>query len=76
MSNSEQEESTGLYKKYEVRKDGEPVEDCFILKPRTDEAARRAIETYIEKTENDEFADDLRSWLAAIEIEEAEWNDD
>jgi hypothetical protein len=60
----------GLYAKYEVRKDGAPVEECFVLEPEEDAAARRALETYAEETDDEELAQDLRVWLAAIAIEQ------
>jgi len=59
----------GLYAKYDVQKDGEPVKDCFVLVPEDDPAARRALETYIEVTESEALAQDLRDWIASIEIE-------
>jgi len=48
----------GLYGKYEVTKDGETVEDCFILEPEGDRAARLALKAYAVATENDELARD------------------
>jgi hypothetical protein len=59
----------GLYAKYDVQKDGEPVKDCFVLVPEDDPAARRALETHIEVTESEALAQDLRDWIASIEIE-------
>lgn len=61
------ESEGGLYQKYEVRKDGEPVEDCFVLEPEDDSTARRALETYANETEDEELAQDLRDWVTAIE---------
>lgn len=60
----------GLYSKYEVRKDGEPVEDCFVLEPEDDAAARRALEAYARGTDDEELAQDLRNWVAAVESRE------
>lgn len=54
--------TSGLYKKYEVRKGGEPVEDCFVLEPADDPAAREALLSYASATEDDELAEDLREW--------------
>ena len=71
----------GLYDKYIVLerekvdslptalKDAE-VDGCFILEPEDDKDARRAIETYIRETDNEQLAQDLREWIAAIEISE------
>jgi len=56
----------GLYEKYEVRKGGEPVEDCFVLEPESDSAAREALITYAEHTDDDELAADLREWVVDI----------
>lgn len=55
----------GLYGKYEVRKDGEVVEDCFVLEPESDPAAREALWEYISETDDEELAENLRSWLLA-----------
>jgi hypothetical protein len=63
---STDETEQGLYPKYEVFKNGEPVEDCFVLKPRSDTAAREALIRYAEETDNDELADGLREWVTAI----------
>ena len=60
---------TGLYGKYEVRKDGTPVESCFVLEPESDPAAREALLRYAEATDNEELADDLREWIAEISTE-------
>lgn len=53
----------GLYDKYDVRKDGEPVEDCFVLEPENDHAARMALIAYADATDNEELADDLIEWV-------------
>lgn len=52
----------GLYGKYEVTKDGEPVEDCFVLRPERDPAAAIALAVYAEVTDNDQLRADLRAW--------------
>jgi len=54
---------SGLYEKYTVRKDGKEVENCFVLEPESDPAAREALWTYIDTTDNDELAEELREWL-------------
>lgn len=59
------DEESGLYGKYEVTKNGEAVENCFVLKPESDPAAREALWEYISETDDDELAEDLRSWLLA-----------
>lgn len=56
----------GLYAKYEVTKDGEPVEDCFVLEPENDSAAREALIRYAEETDNEELAEDLREWVVEL----------
>lgn len=54
---------SGLYAKYEVRKDGEPVEDCFVLEPERESAAREALIRYAKATDDEELAEDLREWV-------------
>lgn len=55
----------GLRKKYRVykTKDNTPVEDCFVLRPEKDPAARIALEAYAKATENKALSEDI---LAAI----------
>jgi len=53
----------GLYEKYEVLRDGKPLEGMFVLRPETDEAAREAILAYADATDNEELAEDLRLWI-------------
>jgi hypothetical protein len=62
MSSGETE-SSGLYAKYEVRKDGDVVEDCFVLEPESDPAAREALWTYATETDDEELESDLKAWL-------------
>jgi len=57
----------GLYGKYEVYEDGEPVNSCFVLEPESDKDAREALRTYADSTENDELAADLREWMDQLE---------
>lgn len=53
----------GLYAKYKVTKGGKPVENCFVLEPEVDSAAREALIRYAEETDNEELAADLREWV-------------
>ena len=46
---------SGLYAKYEVTKDGETVEDCFVLEPEDDRAARAALKAYASATDKSRF---------------------
>ena len=57
----------GLYGKYIIEKaDGTPLEGFyFVLKPETDVAARAALRTYIEVTDNQKLAEDLAVTLEA-----------
>lgn len=56
----------GLYEKYEVTKNGEPVEDCFVLEPEDDSAAREALIRYAEVTDDEELAEELDEWVIDI----------
>lgn len=56
----------GLYAKYRVEKNGEPVENCFVLEPEDDPAARKALEAYADATDNNELAADLREWVRTL----------
>lgn len=60
---------SGIYRKYRVFKDGEPVEDCFVLKPPTDPAAIAALRTYAEETDNADLAADIEEWLTFLDGE-------
>lgn len=53
----------GLYRKYRVEKDGEEIEDCFVLEPENDAAARMALGAYADATDDEELADDLHERL-------------
>ena len=57
----------GLYGKYDVYEDGEPVENFFVLEPETDKAARHAIYQYAKATDNQTLAAELQGWMQAIE---------
>jgi len=59
----------GLYKKYLVYKadTGEEVkEDCFVLIPAKDEAARKALLAYATATEDKTLGEDLMKWLQSL----------
>jgi hypothetical protein len=53
------------YTVYRVR-DGQIMDDCFVLRPKNDPAALAAIQRYIEATQDRELADDLSAWIAPI----------
>lgn len=55
----------GLYDKYRVYRteDNMPVNDCFVLRPTKDPAARIAMEAYAKATDNKELSEDI---LAAV----------
>lgn len=55
----------GLKAKYIVRKvdTGEPVENCFVLRPEKDPAAATAIRVYAANTDNETLASDLIEWV-------------
>lgn len=61
-------EQSGLYEKYEVRKDGEIVEDCFVLEPESDEAAQAALATYALETDDEDLFEDLDAWLQDLDF--------
>lgn len=60
-------EKSGLYDKYEVYEDGEPVDDCFVLEPESDEAARVALWAYAMACDDDELQRDIITWIAGME---------
>jgi hypothetical protein len=65
-SYSEDEEKEGLYNKYTVKQNGEPVEGCFVLRPETDNAAREAIAEFVTKAVEQgemEVAHRVREWI-------------
>lgn len=55
----------GLKRKYIVFKSdsGEPVENCFVLRPDKDHAAKIALEAYAKTTDNKTLADDITRWI-------------
>jgi len=65
----EAESKQGLYIKYDVFKvkDGTPVNNCFVLRPDKDRAARAALQAYAETTENEALRNDICEWLKRIE---------
>ncbi len=60
-----QDEHNGLKRKYIVFKSdtGESVEDCFVLRPNIDDAARVALKAYADATNNKQLSADIRNWL-------------
>lgn len=64
-------------RKYVVLKSdsGEPVEDCFVLRPDKDKAAIAALIAYADATDNQVLAKDIRAWISAIPAEEATQKD-
>lgn len=61
----------GLYGKYTVLKDGQRQRNCFVLKPRSDPAARAALEAYADATDDEALEEDIRDWLK----EERAWQE-
>jgi len=58
-------DNNGLYEKYTVIKNstGERVADCFVLCPKKDYAARKALEAYCFYAESKKLKYDLTKWL-------------
>ncbi|APX98598.1 hypothetical protein [Natronorubrum daqingense] len=63
---SDTDTDSGLYDKYEVTKNGDPVDGCFVLEPAADPAAREALIRYAERTDDEQLAADLREWVVDI----------
>lgn len=59
----------GLKRKYIVFKadTGEAVENCFVLRPDIDSAARAALKAYAEATDNKQLSNDIINWVKEIE---------
>ena len=59
------EKYKGLKRKYIVFKSdtGEPVENCFVLRPDIDPAARAALRAYAQATTNKTLAADILIWI-------------
>lgn len=57
----------GLILKYDVKKieTGEPVENCFVLRPDRDPAAVAALRAYARATPNKALANDILGWVGA-----------
>jgi hypothetical protein len=55
----------GLYYKYIVKRvcDGSVMDNCFVLRPDHDEAARIAMRAYAHATPNKRLASDLLAWV-------------
>lgn len=70
MSESDSDQS-GLYAKFDVRKDGDPVQECSVLEPEIDPAARVALAAYAGHTDDEDLRRDLNEWLGAIWRDEA-----
>ncbi len=58
---------SGLHKKYEVTRNGNHVDGCFVLRPETDTAALDALRRYVQVTTNRELADGLWTWIDRIQ---------
>ena len=58
----------GIYDKYEVRRKetGEVLDNCFVLRPTTDTAARIGLAAYAEATHNPQLAREIRVWLKKL----------
>jgi len=65
---TEETDYDGLKVKYRVfkAKDNAPVENCFVLRPDKDEAAKLALYEYARNCGNVELARDIRCWLDGI----------
>lgn len=64
------EEPMGLVRKYIVKKadTGEAVEDCFVLRPKRDWAARYAVKAYADITRNMDLRKDLLKWVETFPV--------
>lgn len=63
-----QSDYEGLKRKYVVLKSdtGECVENCFVLRPDKDPAAKAALMAYAAATKNEILAEDIMSWLSSM----------
>ena len=63
-----QSDYEGLKRKYVVLKSdtGECVENCFVLRPNKDPAAKAALKAYAAATKNEKLAEDIMSWLQSM----------
>lgn len=64
--------SEGLYEKYEVFKDDEPVHPCFVLRPDRDRAAQYALLAYARHTPDARLAKELREWVVGLGADDEE----
>lgn len=64
-----QSDYEGLKRKYVVLKSdtGECVENCFVLRPDKDPAAKAALMAYAAATKNEKLAEDIMSWLSSMD---------
>ena len=60
----------GLYGKYTVTRNDLTQDDCFVLKPNKDPAARIALKAYAEATTNKALAQDIYNWIGESEVQE------
>ena len=62
------EENDGLYGKYTVVKNstGKLVTDCFVLKPSSDETARKALLFYADNCNIPQLSADIKEWLQEL----------
>lgn len=65
-ADSDEAQERGLHDKYEVYKDGERVEECFVLVPDDDAAARSALIEYAMETDNHTLSKELREWVVDV----------
>ena len=58
----------GLYGKYTVVKNstGKLVTDCFVLKPSSDETARKALLFYADNCNIPQLSADIKEWLQKL----------
>ena len=65
LPHSDGSDYAGLKVKYVVVKadTGEMVENCFVLRPDKDPAARLALEAYAQATDNQVLASDITDWI-------------
>lgn len=65
LNKQEEDAYAGLKRKYIVLKadTGEGVDNCFVLRPDKDHAAKVALEAYAKETENKTLAEDIINWI-------------
>jgi hypothetical protein len=63
----------GLYHKYDVvKKDGKVVSNFFVLRPDRDPAARAALITYAQVTDNTILKDEIEQWVRLMDKKDSE----